>query len=258
MKCLLSLLCTACMMTLALPGLSNAHEFLIKPVKFQVEVGDSVPFSVVSAHVMMISEEVEPLEYVKVTLVEGSKSKQLNMVANEFLLTADGRAVFSSPGTAILSGHREGVIWTQTTKGWKQASKKGLSGVIKSNKYEKFCKTFVRVGASGEQWKTPLGQKLEILPLADPTSLKAGDVLPVQVLFDGKPIAVENVLATYDGFSLDEMAFAGSYEPSGDGIANIHITMPGVWMIRVQHKIDSGNEDYDGHVMRSVMIFEVR
>lgn len=245
-------------LTIGMAATAGAHEFLVRPVKFLAAEGELVPFSVLSAHIMMISEEVEPLEFVDLALFDGSGTTELNVVANENLLMADGRVAFKTPGTAILAGHRRGVVWTQTTKGWVQGSKKGLTDVIKSNKYEKFSKAFVTVGTADHSWKKPLGHKLELMPLAAPTTLSVGDVLPVQILVDGKPAAAGTVLATYDGFSYDEMAFAGSYEPSGEGIANIHITAPGVWMVRVEYKVEGDSEEYNDHVLRSVMLFEAR
>jgi len=40
-----------------------------------------------------------------------------------------------------------------------------------------------------------IGHRLKIVPQADPFSLKAGEKLPVLVLFDGKPLAGEEVEA---------------------------------------------------------------
>jgi uncharacterized GH25 family protein len=37
----------------------------------------------------------------------------------------------------------------------------------------------------------PIGQRAEIVPLKDPTTLKAGDTLPVMLFYEGKPMPVE-------------------------------------------------------------------
>lgn len=65
--------------------------------------------------------------------------------------------------------------------------------------YTKHPKTFVRVGeppADGS-WAEPVGMALEIVPEKDPTALREGDELPVQVLKNGAP---------YPGFSLNAVA----------------------------------------------------
>ncbi|MEF2145569.1 MAG: DUF4198 domain-containing protein [Desulfovibrionaceae bacterium] len=248
----------ACLFALVAATTAQAHEFLVMPVKYIVQKGETVPFSVVSAHVMMVSEEAEPLKHVKLALLEGKKSTPLSVVQNDMLLTLDGQFVPAAEGTAVINGHREGVIWNNTTKGWVEGSKKDLSGVISSNLYEKFCKTLITVGKGDDSWSRVLGQKLEIVPLSDPTQAKPGDEIGFKFLYEGKPVAPENVLATYNGFSYETMAFAYSAEPTEDGSAKVKITAPGVWMVRIQHKVDAKTADYDGHVMRSVLIFEVR
>lgn len=57
--------------------------------------------------------------------------------------------------------------------------------------YTKHAKTFVLVGGRGQDhsWSEPVGMGLEIVPEKDPTALRAGDELPVQVLKAGTPLA---------------------------------------------------------------------
>jgi nickel transport protein len=43
----------------------------------------------------------------------------------------------------------------------------------------------------------PMGLPLEIVPLADPFAMKAGDMLPVQVLMNGKPMPGAEITADY-------------------------------------------------------------
>ncbi|MBU1002676.1 MAG: DUF4198 domain-containing protein [Proteobacteria bacterium] len=240
-----------------LAGAAQAHEFLIKPVSLHAEKGTILPFSAVSAHVFMISEEMEPLEQVEAKLLLAGKSTPLKLSPNDMLLTLDGQINPQAQGTAIIAGHRKGMIWTNTTSGWKQQSKKGLQGVISSGKYEKFCKTLITVGSPDQSYKTPLGQRLEIIPQTDPSLVRPGEELVVKVLFDGKPVSVESVMATYDGFTDASNSYAYFTEPYGQGLARVKISAPGVWMVRTQHVLDKQTEDYDSHVIRSVLIFEV-
>lgn len=57
--------------------------------------------------------------------------------------------------------------------------------------YTKEAKTLLSVGATrpDSSWAEPVGLSLEIVPERDPTSLHAGDTLPVRVLKEGKPLA---------------------------------------------------------------------
>ncbi|WP_419779248.1 DUF4198 domain-containing protein [Maridesulfovibrio sp.] len=235
-----------------------AHEFIIKPVQLTVAKDHVVPFSIVSAHVFMISEEMEPIDQVETKLFLDGKTTQLNLAENKMLMTLDGQIKPEAEGTAIIAGHRKGMIWTQTTKGWKQQSKKGLKGVIRSGKYEKFCKTLVNVGRADGSYNKVLGQRLEIIPMSDPTKAEVGQEIEFQTLLDGKPVSVESMAATYDGFSQTPNTFAYFTEPYGNGITKLKITAPGTWMVRVQHVDKTSNPDYDSHVMRSVLVFEVK
>lgn len=244
-------------------GISNAlaHEFILKPYYFSLSLGQVNPFQVISAHTFMLSEETEPVDKVKITLLTPSQQKQnLSLKPNEQLLTLDGSFEPQAEGTYILLGHREGMIWTKTTSGWKQQSKKGLTGVLSSGKYEKLAKAIINVGQVSPQdsfFKHKTGQILEITPLINPYFLKAGDLLPVQITYKGKPFSLE-VRATYDRFSLQEGTYAYLTQSNEQGIAYIKITAPGIWMVRVEKEEQVSSPDYDKHVIRSVLTFEVR
>jgi hypothetical protein len=55
--------------------------------------------------------------------------------------------------------------------------------------YSKHAKSFVRVDKTDDSWKQPAGLTLELMPLADPTSLHAGDTLSVRLVESGRPLA---------------------------------------------------------------------
>ncbi|WP_321404296.1 DUF4198 domain-containing protein [Maridesulfovibrio sp.] len=248
----------SCLLAVLFCSTAFAHEFILKPVQLTTEKNHVVPFSVVSAHVFMISEEMEPLNEVDAKLILAGKSTPLKLAENEMLMTLDGQIKPEAEGTAIIAGHRKGIIWTNTTKGWKQQSKKGLKGVISSGKYEKFCKTLVTVGKADGSYNKVVGHKLEIVPMSDPTQAKVGDEIEFQTLLNGKPVSLESMTATYDGFSLTPNSYAYFTEPYGNGLAKVKISAPGTWMVRVQYKNAQPTADYDSHVMRAVLVFEVK
>jgi len=237
-------------------GPCSAHEFIVKPVQLQAPPGHKLPFSVVSAHVFMISEEMEPPEQVEVSLMGDAGQEPVSLKPNDVLLTLDGAVDLKDEGTRVLAGHRKGMIWTHTTQGWKQASKKGLEGVLSSGMYEKFCKTLVTVGQPDDGYGKVAGHALEIVPLDDPAKAAVGRDLKFQVLFNGKPLPAE-VYATYDGFTDAPNTYAYFTETDAEGRARVRITRPGTWMVRVQHTLDEPTEDYDKRVLRAVLVFGV-
>ncbi len=235
---------------------ANAHEFIIKPVQVSTEAGNKLAFSVLAAHVFMISEEAEPVEQVEISLIEKENKTEVKLQKNDVLLTLDGAVEPKKEGTAIIAGHRKGMIWSQTTQGWKQAGKKELKGVISSGKYEKFCKTLINVGKADDGYKKVVGHKLEIVPISNPAEAMIGKDMEFKILFDGKPFST-GVYATFDGFSTNPNTYAYFTETDEQGIAKVKITHPGVWMVRVEKEIAEPTEDYDNHVIRAVLVLGV-
>lgn len=72
------------------------------------------------------------------------------------------------------------------------AAHRGATGTIDApgtELYARRAKALVQVGEERTDNVTkPVGQLLEIVPLANPFALAAGDLLPVQVLWRGKPL----------------------------------------------------------------------
>lgn len=252
-------LALACFFLLSTQAL--AHEFILKPKQStEITKGETIAASLLSAHVFMESVELEgegDAQNILVRYIDASGTKTLPLTKNEAQLTWDLNATAKTDGTAIFAAHRKGMIWTQTTKGWKQASKKGLKGVLSSGKYEKFAKSLVTVGNNTKGWDRVVGDRLEIVPMSDPSTLRPGQELAVKILLDGKPLATP-VYASYDKFSNRQDTYAYFSKDNQDGTAFVKISAAGLWMIRAEHIIKESTPDYDKHVMRAVFVFEVK
>lgn len=167
----------------------------------------------------------------------GNKVK-LNPNPGGFLATSIS---LKTPGTylacAIL---RPGFYTIYEEKGkvhHKPGPKIGLEGVIMSLHYEIFAKALINVGKkSGDSFKRPVGHSLEIVPLKDPSELKVGDFLPIQVLFKGKPARYCKVYATYNGFS-SKCDYAYTTIADRKGEARIRIIHHGPWLIKTDMKL---------------------
>jgi uncharacterized GH25 family protein len=110
-------------------------------------------------------------------------------------------------------------------------------------KYTRYLKTFLQVGnKTTVNYPQPLGHKIEILPTQNPYALKAGGVLTVQVLFEGKPLASTRVMGTFDTFSKEHDVYAETSQTDSNGRAQIKITKPGIWMICANHMIPAQND----------------
>lgn len=95
--------------------------------------------------------------------------------------------------------------------------------------YTKHSKTFVRVGneRSDRLWAEPVGMRLEIVPEKDPTTLRAGDELPVRVLRDGAPMREFPL-----GLVFEKNSHGKTQKTDADGRATFRLDRKGRYLIR--------------------------
>lgn len=103
------------------------------------------------------------------------------------------------------------------------------------------------IGTGGAGVMKPLGMDLEIVPQVDPTTIKSGGLLPVRILYKGKPIVPErneeiDVKAVYAGFQTDEDTYAFAGHADKDGMCRVKITEPGTWMVIVERRIPAADQ----------------
>jgi hypothetical protein len=196
----------------------------------------------------MVSEEVEPVETVKAWIVEGDKNTAVEIKENHILETLDGVVTLSRKGTAILVGHLQEPIETIKAEGANRSQR---------IKREKFAKALISVSTDDDSYKKVLGHRLEVVPVSEVTKARAGDELSFKILLDGKPLKSQ-VFATYDGFSRRYMAFAYATESLEDGIAYVKVTNPGIWMIRVEKRIEANTKEFDLLSLKATLVFSVQ
>lgn len=122
----------------------------------------------------------------------------------------------------------------------------GTAATPSRERFRRNLKTLVQVGTKTDATSSVrTGQRLELLPLANPYSRRAGQDLPLQVFFDGQPLANALVKAWFKrgGQTLVIRAVTGD-----DGKTTVSLPWPGTWMISVVHMIpvtDSPEYDWD-------------
>lgn len=133
----------------------------------------------------------------------------------------EDHALLSVPKDAVVvSGTFDNGFWAEGPDGkWVNKPKSEVPGAKQSSQSQKFA-----VAILDHLRKKPEAQGLpfEIVPLMDPTILEAGNELPVQVLFDGKPVEGE-VTADYVNDS-----HAAPVKTDAEGIARINIRNAGL------------------------------
>ena len=120
-------------------------------------------------------------------------------------------------------------------------------------RYRRNVKTLLRVlsapGADAQAtgpdqtFATRTGQRLEIVPMADPLALRPRDSLPLQVWFDDKPLAGALLKAWHkqSGQTLTLRAVT-----TDEGKATFNLPYAGAWMLSVVHMVPvTGIRDVD-------------
>ncbi|MDR2461476.1 MAG: DUF4198 domain-containing protein [Deltaproteobacteria bacterium] len=115
-----------------------------------------------------------------------------------------------------------------------------------NNRFFMTGKHIINIGASNDELITkPQGKTaLELVTLANPKTLKAGGSLPLQVYYDGKPLAGAEVYGDYRGFNPPGswgLAKAFYCKADKEGKLDFIPAKGGLWMLKVRNYVP--NED---------------
>lgn len=108
--------------------------------------------------------------------------------------------------------------------------------------YIKHAKTFISVESSvhDQSWGEPVGMSLEIVPGKNPSSLKAGDDLPVRLLRKGKPVVGLRVNLALAGGTRGEFQTTDS-----EGVTTFRLTRSGEYLLRATELRPSTKPDLE-------------
>lgn len=138
-------------------------------------------------------------------------------------------------GSYVAASGTKPVFFTKSPAGYVRKTKDQVPEAIKCFRSIKYAKAIVNLGGQAGDVSQPLGQDLEILPLANPAGLKAGGELPVKVLLAGKPLAGAEVSAM-PAASGKEKVTPFKAKTASDGVAKMKLGSPGLWLVRVGHR----------------------
>ncbi|MFP4087796.1 MAG: DUF4198 domain-containing protein [Desulfobacteraceae bacterium] len=143
----------------------------------------------------------------------------------------------SRAGLYTLSARVHPGFVSKTTKGYKMGPKTEFKQVLSCFHYDLRGKTYIDAGDENTPQIQAIGDPLEILPMTTPLGLRTGDVLPVRILLEGKPLAGATVHATYAGFSDQPHTFVQTLQTDAEGKARVTLNHAGDWFIAVTHEI---------------------
>lgn len=111
------------------------------------------------------------------------------------------------------------------------ARKDSATGAVEY--YTKYAKTIVEVQPTGSEdtsYQTPVGHRLELIPLSNPCHWTSGTEVRVRVLVDGHPWPGISVSAGHEGQA--EHDYAVETTSGTNGVATIPLSQPGHWFIK--------------------------
>ena len=98
-------------------------------------------------------------------------------------------------------------------------------------RYSRYAKLAIRNGeGSAAHLTRPVGAKAELVPATDPTSVRAGGTLTVQLLVNGRPVPNATVMAAVEGGAIPRQTDA-------QGRATLPIDRDGAWLVKAVHMV---------------------
>ena len=230
MKKIVSVLCFLMMVTAALPVWG--HMLWINVSDYAPEVGESVFIEVGWGHKFPKDEIVkeERLSRTYALDPQGNAAPLKQLSAGRYELAVNQK------GAYLVYAEIKPGVYTKTTEGYKQQNRKGLANALHCVSYEMRAKAVINAGGVEQGLSHETNDFVEMVPLANPATLKEGDTLPVRVLYKGEPLFRDFIHATYAGFSNEDETFAFSTMVNREGIANIKLLKKGEWLIKAPHK----------------------
>lgn len=150
----------------------------------------------------------------------------------EIVKNKDNASLLPKGNPVIVAALYDSGYWLKTTDGWKKATKREGQGkytIVESLKSKQWCKNMLATTAESLK---PVGQRFELVPQTDPTTLRVGDKLSVKVIFDGKP--VEGAIINTGGHATDTK---NPLKTDKDGMAGVSIEKTGPQMVKASHSI---------------------
>ena len=148
----------------------------------------------------------------------------------------------------VAEGHYDALAWR---KAHHQEKKPGRE------RYSKFAKALLLSGAPSDFYRHRVGFLIEIIPEADPYTLKPGDSLPIQVRFRGQPAADQQIESAWTTAAGAKTVIVG--RTAVDGRLKVKLPAAGIWRlqtIKMERCSDSAVADWESYWAN--LTFELR
>jgi uncharacterized GH25 family protein len=230
------------------PQVAAAHEFWIQPERFWLPVDATTPLTLqVGTGTERQRSQLPPRRVLRFdATASGGEALDLRPGLTLGAPDADGALSFARSGAYVVTlrsdanaqSHQSAARFNAYAEeeglapALEARAARGLQAVDASERYSRQTKALVQVGEGGDQKVVtrPVGLTLEIVPEVSPYALPRPAVLPVRVLYEGRPLAGALVKLTdlaHDAAPLEQ------HRTDGEGRAGFAMPTGGAWMMDV-------------------------
>ncbi len=240
---------------------SSAHNYWIIPDTFNPSESTIVESSFSCGHKYFMDGEVPDITRFKLNLLTPRGISiplvysRVDSKAARIMVPVLGRGTYVINASSTMPSY-----WSETQNGWVPKPRNMVKNPIKGGKYFKSLKTFLTVGSGSDSYDKIMGYKIEIVPQKNPTTLRPGQVLPILVLYDGKPLEGAGIFGIFEGYSSKgKDSFPIETETDKDGLARISMNRPGSWLIGAKYQFNThGDKDADYENYRAYIMFHIK
>lgn len=250
-------------------SLALAHEFWMQPKKFRYTVGEEVKIDFLVGENFtgepwdLTKHKVESMQVIssygkKVLTASVKPTKGDNLT---YKLANEGTHLFSmnsNPASIELDGAKFNEYLQEDGIDDILAQRKADNELDKPSRenYTRYAKLLVQSGnnTDGDVFKRKVGLKAEIIPLTNPYTLKSGDYLECEILFDGKPLPHQMVKVWS---FIGNRAFLQNAYTENDGKVKFPISNTGPWMVSFVKMVKSDKANVDYESMWASLVFGI-
>jgi uncharacterized GH25 family protein len=246
----------------------QSHEFWLEPFKFKVQPGEAitVKFAVGES---FTGEDWDLGRHKVVNMVLHEKQGTQNLTSKvPTTKSIKQKITLTNPGTKLIAMQSDAAFiqlngekfnayleedGLENIIAWRKANNKDTVGAREL--YTRYAKLLVQAGNSPDDtWKKVVGHKIEVVPMQNPSLLKPGDYLTVQVLFEGKTLP--HAMVKVWGHVGNKIFLQNTYTEN-DGTVKFPISANGPWMVSTVRMEQSKNPKADWESSWGSLVFNV-
>lgn len=228
----------------------SAHDFWLQPARFSVPAGAVSPFTLQVGHGPFRQRSAIPVERITRVRSVGPGGAQLDLKSALRLggPDRDGELRFSQPGLYVVAletdNHAQSRLPSLRYTDYLKAEgltpalqlreRTHATGADGRESYSRRAKALLQVGPASakpqSQATVPLGLTLEIVPERDPYALPFRDILPVRIIYEGRPLP--GALVKFTNLEHDAAPLE-THLTDGAGRAVFRTPRSGAWLLNV-------------------------